>query len=57
MNVARGVARNLLLPLGMILLGILLWMDLIDRTVGMVIVIVMLVLLSFRAGRLSKEIW
>ena len=57
MNVAREFGKHLILPAAMILFGVLLWTGTIDRMTALVVMVLFIVVLAFRAGRLSKEIW
>ena len=57
MNVARQGAKQLALPAAMILFAVALWAGWMGRTLGLVVMMLFLVVLAFRLGRLSATIW
>lgn len=55
MNVGREASR-LILPLGMLLLALFLAMGMIGRSQALLVVLIVAIV-AFHAGRLSKELW
>lgn len=57
MNVAREVAKQLAIPLSMILVGALIWLDLVGDTAAIAMISVLVIIAAVNLGRISTEIW